>query len=160
MEEIWKLSETPDQAILHNKIRPLVDRVRAVPGVNHISDAIYWRYYTFLHLCGTDTIYSGEKHLEYLKMMDGEFFDMKTVDEMESPLMAKIVELKQQLQREKPAKFVAMERRITNIIKRMQVKRISSHGKKGKNVIVRKKKTRRPAASTIAAESSTAADEQ
>ena len=125
---------------MHNKIRPLVDRVRAVPGVNHFSDDIYWRYFTFLHLCGTDAMYSGHKHIEHLKMMAGDFYDMKTVEEMEAPLMAKIIDLKQKLQREKPEKFVTMERLITNIIKRTRTKRISTHGKKEKNVIVRNKK--------------------
>ena len=137
---------------MHNKIRPLVDRVREVPGVNHFSDNIYWRYYTFLHLCGTATIYSGPKHIEHLKMMAGDFYDMKTVEEMEKPLMANIVDLKQKLQREKPKKFVAMERLITNIIKRIQGKRISPHGKKEKNVIVRNKKTKSSAASGAADE--------
>ena len=137
---------------MHNKIRPLMDRVREVPGVNHFSDNIYWRYYTFLHLCGTATIYSGPKHIEHLKMMAGDFYDMKTVEEMEKPLMANIVNLKQKLQREKPKKFVAMERRITNIIKRIQGKRISTHGKKEKNVIVRNKKTKSSAASGAADE--------
>jgi len=72
--------------------------------------------------------------------MEGEFYLEATVTTMETPLLAKIGELKQQLQREQPAQFVKMERLITNIIKKMKQPRISSHATKNKNVPLRGRK--------------------
>jgi len=108
--------------------------------VHHFSDEVYWRYITFQHLCGSNASFSGEKHIENLKMMEGEFYLEATVTTMETPLLVKIVELKQQLQREQPAQFVKMERLITNIIKKMKQPRISSHATKNKNVPLRGRK--------------------
>jgi hypothetical protein len=140
VEAVWNLDQRQDkwQDKLHRNMRSVFDGVRAFPGVHYFSDEIYWRYYTLLHLCGTKASFSAPKHIKHLTMMSGEFYDMKTMQEMEAPLMAKIVDLKQKLQHEKPSQFACMERLITNIIKKMSIDRISAHGKKEKNVVRRK----------------------
>jgi hypothetical protein len=125
--------------------------------VDEFDTFTYWKYFTFLHACGTRVFMSPEVHTANLRMMNGAFYNEATVKEMERPLMLSIEQLTKQLKNENPKEFLKNETLIGQIVESMKTKRESAHSTKPRNVPLtsehmarRKTKSQQAAASSSA----------
>ena len=77
----------------------------------------YWKYASFLDLCGSNAQFSDPGHVQNLEMMEGEFYDKDTLDLIERPLMSKIASLQNKMMRKA---FTEYETLVQLMIQRMK----------------------------------------
>lgn len=115
------------QKFMETKGRTLKRKVHNLRAFDNIT---YFRYATFLHMCGSYCHLEPRQHLENLRMMDGAFYDEETVQDMERPLKDHITVLMTQLKNEKPEEFYQHEHLVGQMIKKIKVQRTSARSTK------------------------------
>jgi hypothetical protein len=59
-------------------------------SIKIFDKSTYWKYATFLGLCGSNSQFSESEHVQNLEMIEGKFYDKDTLDLIERPLMTAI----------------------------------------------------------------------
>ena len=80
----------------------------------------YWKYASFLDLCGSNSSFSQDDHVKNLEMMEGEFYDKDTFDLIERPLMSKISALQNKMMRKALTEYETL---VLEMIQRMKIDR-------------------------------------
>ena len=127
----WKLSVGSDAKFMRKFMETKGRNIkRKVDDLQTFDNITYFRYATFLHMCGSNCHLEPRQHLVNLRMMQGAFYDEETVRDMERPLKDCIATLMTRLKDENPEEFYYYEHLVGQMIKKIKVQRTSANSTK------------------------------